>query len=353
MTLAARVDLAMGTLHLEVSLEVDDGEIVAIVGPNGSGKTTLLRTIIGAVRADNALITLGERVLDDTERSIHLPTEQRRIGLLFQDHQLFETMSVRENVAVGLRATGTRRAAARREADGWLDRMGLAGLGDRSPSELSGGQGQRAALARTLAPRPEAVLLDEPLAALDVSTRAGMRRELRTHLHEVAVPAIMVTHDVLDAHAIADRVIVVERGRVTQTGTLPEITRRPRSRYVAELVGTNLITGVTSAGTLVTPTGTMVAVPLDAPEGPSFANIRPGSLTLHRTEPEGSARNVWSMRITELDQQLDRVRVGLRGELELIAELTPAGFAALAVGTDEVIWVSVKASEIAVTADPR
>lgn len=352
MTLRATVDTRLGDLHLSVELQVEAGEIVAIVGPNGAGKTTLLRTLVGSVSADSAKITLGERVLDDSEQSLHIATEDRRIGLLFQDHQLFATMSVRENVAFGLRASGTRRNQARSLADMWITRVGLDGFGGRSPSELSGGQAQRVALARTLAASPDAVLLDEPLAALDIATRAEMRRELRTHLHAVNVPALMVTHDVLDAHAVADRVIVLENGRITHSGTLAEITGRPRSRYVADLVGTNLVGGTTTNGVMLTASGISIAVPMSSPQGPGLANIRPTSLTLHRSAPEGSARNAWAMQISEIDRHLDRVRVRVVGGLDLIAELTPAGLEALDAHLDDHIWVSVKASEISVTENP-
>jgi molybdate transport system ATP-binding protein len=207
------------------------------------------------------------------------------------------------------------------------------------------------ALGRALVTDPDLVLLDEPLAALDVGTRGALRRELRRHLAAVGSPTVLVTHDPVDAHALADRVVVIEQGRVSQQGRLPEITARPRSRYVAELVGTNLVAGQVRGGVLTTDDGGRVVVPADTADGPALATIRPSAVGLHRSRPEGSARNVWPVEVTGVDRHGDRVRVRLAGPVELVAELTPAGLEALELRPDDRAWASVKASEVEVDAD--
>jgi molybdate transport system ATP-binding protein len=159
---------------------------------------------------------------------------------------------------------------------------------------------------------------------------------------------VIITHDPADAHALAHRVVVVEDGRISQQGDLLDITAHPRSRYIAELVGTNLVAGVVRAGVLRTDTGATVVVPGDTPDGPSLASISPTAIALHRRQPEGSPRNVWPMEVLDVDRLGDRVRVRLGGPLPLVAELTPAGLAVLELGPDARVWASLKASEIVV-----
>jgi molybdate transport system ATP-binding protein len=235
MSLDATLALSLGPLDLDVHLQVASGTITAIVGPNGAGKTTLLRTLAGLIIPDRGRVLLGGELLEDTDRDLSVPTERRAIAMVFQDHQLFVDLSVRENVAFGLRARGVRRAEARRVADAWLARVGLEGTGDRRPDELSGGQTQRVALARSLAISPSLLLLDEPLAALDAETRTTLRPELRDHLRTSGIPTLMVTHDPDDARLIADHIVVLEAGRITQQGALSDLAADPRSAYVREL----------------------------------------------------------------------------------------------------------------------
>ena len=289
-------------------------------------------------------------MVDDPAADIYVPPEHRSVGVVFQDHLLFPNLTALENVAFGLRARGVPKDEARRRASEWLERLGLADHARHHPGALSGGQAQRVALGRALAIDPVLLLLDEPLAALDAATRVEVRRDLRRHLSRPGSATVVITHDPVDAHALADRVVVVEDGRVSQQGDLAEVTAHPRSRYVAELVGTNLVEGVVRSGVLTTRDGTTVVVPGEAPDGPALASIRPGAITLHRGPPEGSARNVWEMEVLDLDRLGGRVRLRLGGPLELVAELTPAGLAALQLGPDERVWVSLKASEVAVQA---
>src|SRR5438309_10233131 len=241
--LKAQLATRLGTLRVDVSVEATPGEIVAVLGPNGAGKSTFLRAVAGLVALESGRVELDDVVLDDTSRGIHLQPERRPIGLVFQDYLLFPHLSVLENVAFGLRARGMARTPANREAGRWLDRVGLSAEGERRPASLSGGQAQRVALARVLALNPALLLLDEPMAALDASTRAEFRRDLRRHLESFRGVRLLVTHDPVEAMAMADRLVVVEQGRVLQSGTPADVTQRPRSRYVADLVGVNLFRG--------------------------------------------------------------------------------------------------------------
>ena len=348
MTLRADVGLTLGQLDLEVALSVDDGEVVALLGPNGAGKTTFLRAVAGLVAIDRGRIEIGGTVVDDPATGVFLPPEDRAVGVVFQEHRLFAHLTALENVAFGLRARGVPRREARARAAGWLGRLGLSDHAGSRPAQLSGGQSQRVALGRVLAVDPSLILLDEPLAALDATTRIEVRRDLRRHLEGTGRPTVLVTHDPVDAHALAHRVVVVEGGRVSQQGDLATVTAHPRSAYVAELVGTNLVAGDVRAGVLTTPAGSVVVVPGDAPDGPALASIRPSAIALHRRPPEGSPRNTWEGRIVDVDRLGDRVRVRLTGPLDLVAELTVAGLAALDASPDDPVWASLKASEVAV-----
>jgi ABC-type sulfate/molybdate transport systems ATPase subunit len=327
--LDARIDLTVGGFRLDVGLTAGAGEVVAVLGPNGAGKTTLLRALAGLVEGGHVM--LDGVVLD------RLPPEKRPIGVVFQDYLLFPHLSVRDNVAFG---------ASRQAADLWLERVGLADRGDARPAELSGGQAQRVALARSLATEPTLLLLDEPLAALDVRTRSEIRRDLRHHLADFPGVTVLVTHDPVDAFALADRIVVLEGGRITQSGAPADVAARPRSDYVAELVGTNLVRGVAHQGVVSTSGGTLVAA--TTVEGPVLAVVPPGAVALHRTHPRGSPRNVWEGRITALDRLVDRVHVRVEGPIPLVAAVVPAAVEDLALRVDDAIWVAVKATEIEV-----
>src|SRR2546423_11615188 len=198
MSLHAVLEVKRGGFNLDIDLTVEAGETVAVLGPNGAGKTTLLRALAGLVPVSGR-VTLDGRVLDDSAGGRHVPTEERRVGLVFQDHVLFPHMTVLENVAFGLRRDGERIAGA------WLERAGLGDKANALPSQLSGGQAQRVALLRTLVTEPRLLLLDEPLSALDVSIRAEVRRELARQLAAFKGIRILVTHDPLEAIALADR----------------------------------------------------------------------------------------------------------------------------------------------------
>ena len=345
--LQADIALRLGTLDLALDLAVGDGEVVALLGPNGAGKTTVLRAVAGLQPIDRGRIAVGGRVLDDPAAGVFVATAQRPIGVVFQDHLLFPRLSALDNVAFGLRARGLRRAEARAQAAGWLARVGLGDQTAARPAALSGGQSQRVALARALATEPQVLLLDEPLAALDARTRQHVRAELRRHLATFDGARLLVTHDPIDALVLADRLVVLEGGRVTQQGTTAEVARRPRSPYVAELVGINLLYGTAAGEHLVHLAGggdLVVADPVPAPE--VAVAVRPRAISLHRHRPEGSARNAWSATVVDLESDHDRVRVQLSGPI--VAEVTPSAVAELGLAPGAEVWASVKAVDLAV-----
>lgn len=345
MTLDAQIELRLGGLELDARIDAEAGETVAILGPNGAGKTTLLRALAGLLPLERGRVTLDQTVLDDGD-GVLVPPERRPIGVVFQDYLLFPHLSALENVAFGVRSRGVRRTAARDTAARWLDQVGLADHATAKPRELSGGQAQRVALARALATEPRLLLLDEPLAALDQRTRASVRRDLRRHLRSFDGVCLLVTHDPLDAAALADRLVILEHGTITQAGTFAEIAAHPRSRYVAELVGVNLLAGIARGDRLELETGGELVV-ADAGAGAAFAVVHPHSVTLHDARPVGSARNVWSGTVDTIDLLGDRVRVRVVGRVPLVAEITPAAMHDLGLRDGATIWVSIKATDIA------
>jgi molybdate transport system ATP-binding protein len=348
MSLAATLGVSLGALQLDVALAAEPDEMVAIVGPNGAGKTTLLRALAGLVPLRSGRVEIGDEVVADVDHRIDVPPEQRPIAFMFQDGLLFPHMSARENVAFGLRARGVPRRRALERADAWLAQVGLAERAASPPSRLSGGERQRVALARALITEPRLLLLDEPLAAVDVSARGDLRRVLRDQLSRYAGVRLLVTHDPLEALALADRVVVLEQGRVAQAGTIADVTARPRSRWVATMLGLNLFRGVaTEAGLEVA--GGMIAAVSDV-RGSAFAVVHPRAIALHRSRPEGSPRNVWSGQADSLDHEGDRVRVRISGVMPVVAEVTPAAVGELGLAVGEPVWVSVKATEVDVYA---
>ena len=345
MTLRARIVRSLGSFRLDVDLTTASGETVAILGPNGSGKTTLFRCLAGLLPIDDGHIELDGEPVDNPTTNTFVRPEQRPVAVVFQDYLLFPNLTALENVAFGLRARGVTKQQARAQARDWLQRVGLADHAHHRPGSLSGGQAQRVALARALATEPRLLLLDEPLAALDAGTRGDVRRDLRRHLTTFGGARLLVTHDPVDAYALADRVVILEHGRIVQTGALDHVTAHPRSRYVADLIGINLLTGNGSNGTITISTGGHI-VPADPIDGPTFAVIQPHSVALYPTPPDGSPRNVWPATVVDVDRRADRVRVRLTGDVPLVAEITTAALDALALQPGDHIWATVKATDI-------
>ena len=350
MSLRADVALRMGSLEVNAEMVARKGQVVGLLGANAAGKTSLLRALAGLTSLQRGRVVLDEKVIEDTATAVHVPTEQRPLGMVFQDYLLFPHLSVIENVAFGLRCRGASRADARRRASEWLERVGLAGKERMRPRALSGGQAQRVALARALVTEPKLLLLDEPLAALDAGARAELRRELHRHLSCYEGVCVLVTHDPIEAMTLADQLVVLEAGHVSQAGTPAEVSAHPRSRYVADLVGLNLFRGVALGGGVIElPGGQRLVAAADEPCcGQVFAMIHPHAVALYRTRPDGSPRNVWPGSAEPIDVTGDRVRVRIDGPVSLVGEITPAALTDLNLGAGGQVWAAVKATEIQV-----
>ena len=277
--------------------------------------------------------------------------------MVFQDHRLFPHLRVLDNVAFGLRARGADRGSARAAAADWLERLGLADLLRRRPSELSGGQAQRVALARALAGSPDALLLDEPMAALDVATRAQVQAELRRHLRDYSGATLLVTHDPIEALLLAGRIVVLEGGRVVQQGTPAEVTTRPATDYVARLVGVNLYAGVVEAGRTGRSSGSTTAAARRHHRRPGRA-ARAGRRSAlravrHTSTPHGSARATSGRpRSTELAPLADRIRLTVRGDRAALVDVTPAAVAELDLAPGRTVWLSAKATDLSAYPQP-
>ncbi|MCX4850075.1 ABC transporter permease [Streptomyces sp. NBC_00893] len=340
------------SLHAEVTgfdrltLEAAPGTTIAVVGPNGAGKTTLLRALLGLTPRARARLRLGDT--DVTE----LPPHRRQVAWVPQDGALFPHLSALTNTAYGLRAHGVSRAEARREAQQWLDRLGVGHLAHRRPAQLSGGQAQRVALARALAARPWLLLLDEPLAALDQTTRAHVRHTLRTHLAGFGGVCLIVTHDPVEAVSLADRVLVLDEGRTLQDAPPAEVTRNPRSPWVARMLGRNAWPGTAAPdGTLTLSGGGRLVVADALAEGTAaLAIIAPEAVSVHHDRPGGSPRNVWPGTVRELTAVGSRLRVVIASDEapDLVAEITPEAATELGLVEGTAVWTSVKATEVTV-----
>ncbi len=328
-----------GTFRLDITLTAAPGDVIALLGPNGAGKTTALRTLAGLAPLTDGHLRLDGTALDRT------PPESRPVGVVFQDYLLFPHLSALDNVAFGPRCHGATRAESRAQAAEWLDRMGLADHAGTKPRKLSGGQAQRVALARALATHPRLLLLDEPLAALDARTRLEVRAQLRRHLAQFEAVAVLVTHDPLDAMVLADRLVVIEHGRVVQQGAPADIARRPRTDYIAQLVGLNLYKGQAEGHTVRLDPGPALTTTEDL-SGPVFVAFPPSAVTLHRDRPTGSsARNLWRCEVAGLETHGDQIRADLTGELPLAADLTTVAAAELDLHPGAPVWATVKATQ--------
>ncbi|MFD4774419.1 ABC transporter permease [Streptomyces sp. NPDC058427] len=331
----------------ELTLDAGAGTTIAVVGPNGAGKTTLLRALLGLTPRAHAALRLGE--LDVSA----LPTHRRGVAWVPQDGALFPHLSALANTAYGLRAQGVPRAEARRRARQWLDRLGVGHLSARRPSQVSGGQAQRIALARALATRPRLLLLDEPLAALDQTTRAHVRHTLRTHLAGFGGVCLIVTHDPVEAVSLADRVLVLEDGRVLQDAPPGEVTRHPHSPWVARMLGRNAWPGTATADGLELRGGGVLVIADPLPAGtPALAVIAPEAVSVHRAEPGGSPRNIWAGTVREITTSGSRLRVLITSPQapDLVAEITPQAAAELGLADGVPVWTSVKATEVTTVA---
>jgi molybdate transport system ATP-binding protein len=355
MSLSIDVHVRRGPFDLRAALEAGPGETVALLGPNGSGKSTLVHAVAGLVRPTTGRVTLDGEVFDDPGRRLHRDPRARPVGVVFQDLRLFPHLTAVENVAFPLRAAGVTRADARERARSMLVELGLTDRDGARPPDLSGGEAQRVALARALAGSPQLLLLDEPLSALDVRARSEIRSLLRRVLGGFEGIRLLVTHDPVEAMTLADRLVLLEGGRVTQDGTPEEIRAAPRTHYAAELVGVNLFAGKLvplepGVGRLDTSEGNVVvAWPTEASgavEG-AMGLLRPTDVALHVARPEGgSARNVLQGSITAVTHEGERVRVRVASSPPIVAEVTAGSARALGLREGTRIWASFKALEV-------
>ena len=324
--LRAEIRTRLGAVGLDLTFEVGPGECLALAGPSGAGKTSVLRVAAGLVRPRWGRVEANGDTWLDTERGIDVPPERRRCGYVFQEYALFPHLSAWQNVAYPLR--GMRRAERRRRALELLERFGMRELADARPRTLSGGERQRVALARVLARRPAALLLDEPLSALDARTRAEASRELAAVLREVRVPALLVTHDFAEAAQLGDRVGVIDAGRVVQEGTPSELAAEPRSAFVADFTGAVVLTGTARPGreglTEVELDGGGAVASTDPGSGPVAVSVYPWEIAIEPAgEPaHGSTRNRLPAEVLSVTTVGNRVRVSLAGAQPIVAEIT-------------------------------
>lgn len=344
MSLTARIVVA--ERDVDVDLRVSDASTLALIGPNASGKSTILQVLAGLLRPDEGQIMLSGRCLFDANRGTWLPAHRRRVAMLAQEPLLFPRMSALDNVAFAARAAGRDRRSARVEARDRLRDLQAGDLAERRPGQLSGGQAQRVAVARALAAEPTLLLLDEPLAALDLPVAAAIRQTLRRLLN--ARTAVLVTHDILDAALLADEIAVIDQGRIIEVGPTSDILHRPRTEFAARLCGLNLVTGVAAGDDSVrAPDGALIIglaqVPLTTGTR-TVATFSPSTVSVHRVAPEGSVRNVVAGRIDALAPQAHLVRVHVG---PLAADITPGALSDLRLEVGDPVHLAFKAAEVA------
>jgi molybdate transport system ATP-binding protein len=331
-SLTAALRLPLRSFDLDLELAVAGS--VALVGPSGAGKSTVLRAIAGLVKPAGGRIALDDDVWFDAGARVWLPPEARRVGVVFQEYALFPHMTVRQNVAYG----------GRERVDDLLERFRIAHLAHARPGALSGGERQRVALARALARDPAVLLLDEPLAALDPHTRDAVRVELRATLRELALPTLVVTHDFVDAAALADSVGVIVDGRIVQIGTPDELISNPVSPFVARFAGGNVLRGRArrdSPLTAVELADRTIVFSTDELEGDVAAIVYPWEITLARALPSDSAQNHVQAVVTSVVPIANRVRVTVG---PVTAEITVESAERLAVGEGDLLVASWKAT---------
>jgi len=345
------VAAAVAARGLDVSFTVEAGEVLALLGPNGAGKSTTAAVIAGLIRGDPATVRVGARLLTDTGRGVQVPVHDRRVGLLSQDPLLFPHLTALRNVqfAAGRGALGRQRAL------GWLEQAGATELAGRRPGELSGGEAQRVALARALAADPDVLVLDEPLAGLDVAAAAAIRAQLRSVLGRDGRAVVLITHDLLDVLGLAHRVAVIEGGRVAECGSVAEVLAAPRSRFGARIAGVNAVRGVADTpGVLRTGGHTWHGLAGEAlePGADAVAVFAPASVAVYRDQPHGSPRNSVLVEITALEMAGGGVRVRAVAVGDpatgLAADVTPEAVADIRLCAGDRAWFTVKTQEVSV-----
>lgn len=371
--LEVAVDTHLNTFHLNMNFSAEPGKTTVLLGESGAGKSTVLRVLAGLLHPQQGHVSLEKIIYFDSERRIAVPPQERPFGYVFQDYVLFPHLTVFENVAFGLRAQHLSRALIHQRVAEVLERVGLVGFEQRRPAQLSGGQQQRVAVARALALQPQLLLLDEPLAALDVQTRREVRQQLRHILTELSITTIMVTHQYVEALLFGDQILVLDHGNIIQQGGQRNLREYPRSSYIAELVGVNFFHGHIvrlEASTLCViqlqhgaqPIEVVAALKECPPEKiPSLGEeayivVDPRSITLHQTLPESSARN--SLRgeimhmlplgtaLTGTGDGVMRVSIMIDNSASpLTAEITEASATRMQLEEGKTVYATFKATE--------
>jgi molybdate transport system ATP-binding protein len=324
--LRAELAHSVGGIELEVRFDVPAGRCLALAGPSGAGKSTILRLLAGTVRPDRGRVVHGDDVWVDTATGVWWPPERRRCGYVFQDYALFPHLSAWRNVAYGMRSTPSR--ARKVAAIGLLEQFGLSDLADAKPATLSGGERQRVALARALAPRPNVLLLDEPLSALDARTRASAGRQLTASLRSIDVPVVLVTHEFNEAALLGDEIGVIDSGRIIQRGSASELAATPATAFVADFAGAVVLTGTARPTdgqlTIVDLDGGGVACTTDRGAGRVALSVYPWEITVSQSPAmaDESAQNRLTAQITSVTTVGNRVRLGLAAGQPIVAEVT-------------------------------
>lgn len=351
--------------NFDVSLRVETGERIAVLGPNGSGKSTLLGILAGTVRPDSGRAELDGTVLFDLPARAQTPSPRRRptwtkphtrgVSLLSQDALLFPHMDVAANVAFGPISKGTSRGEAAEQAKYWLDQVGVGELGARKPQRLSGGQAQRVAIARALATDPKMLLLDEPMAALDVAVAPQLRRLFRTVLG--GQTTLIVTHDLLDAALLSNRTVVLERGRIVEEGQTDQVLQHPKTKFTAGLAGLNLVRGTYRDGAVVSPSGFRVEGTVRDDSGAGWsggheaaAMFAPSAVSVFADVTAGSPRNNAWVTVEDLEPKGDliAVRAVTKQGQTLVADVTLASVAAMDLYPGKRVVFSVKAASVTI-----
>ncbi len=374
--LRVQLDTHLNTFHLDLSFAAEVGKTTVLLGESGAGKSTVLRLLAGLLHPDHGHISLEGVTYFDSDRHIAVPPQERPFGYVFQDYVLFPHLNVFENVAFGLRAQHLPRHIIRERVGEALEQAHLTGLNQRRATQLSGGQQQRVAIARALALQPQLLLLDEPLAALDVQTRREVRQELRHILADITITTVLVTHQYLEALLFGQSILVLDSGQIIQQGSQQDMLLHPRSAYIAELVGMNFFRGHVAhveANALCTiklqngkhPLEVMAALEdnFQASRIPeigeeAYVVVDARSITLYQNPPDSSARNVFRGEIVQI-LRLDtptgregrydgRVRVSILLDNTmppLTAEITDASAVRMELREGKAIYAAFKATE--------
>ena len=347
-----RLLLPLRDFDLDVDFQVAPGETLVVVGASGAGKSSVLNCVAGLHTPVSGRIALGERVVFDAEARVNVRAEDRRLGYVFQNYALFPHLTVFDNIAYGLRAQGVHRDGIQSRVDALLERLHITNLCYARPGFLSGGEQQRVALARALALEPSLLLLDEPVGALDSTSRKHVRRELQHLLRQIGVTAILVTHDYEDALVLGHRIMVMDQGRITHEGTHEELLRHPRSQFVADLTGVNYFEGIARDGAeplREIAVGAHSLHGLSDIVGEVSVSFFPADVTVSTDAPHSSACNVFSGLISEVVNMGGRLRVAVASPLPVVAEMTMSSFASLGLAEGMEVYVSFKATAVRVS----